>query len=83
MCAETLQWCPTLCNPMDYGLPGSSVCAILQARSLEWVAMLPPGDLPSPETKPEPLMSPALASGLFTISAICEAPFRHKEVTTP
>ena len=30
--------CLTLCNPMDYSLPGSSVHAILQARTLEWVA---------------------------------------------
>ena len=33
------QLCPTLCNPMDYGLTGSSVHAILQARILEWVAI--------------------------------------------
>ena len=32
--------CPTLCDPMDYSLPGSSVCGILQARILEWVAFL-------------------------------------------
>ena len=30
----------TLCDPMDYSLPGSSVHGILQARILEWVAML-------------------------------------------
>ena len=30
---------PTLCDPMDYSLPGSSVHGILQARILEWVAM--------------------------------------------
>ena len=33
------QSCPTLCNPMDYSLPRSSVHGILQARILEWVAM--------------------------------------------
>ena len=33
------QSCPTLCDPMDCGLPGSSVCGILRARILEWVAM--------------------------------------------
>ena len=33
------QSCPTLCNPMDYSLPCSSVHGILQARILEWVAM--------------------------------------------
>ena len=31
--------CPTLCNPMDCSLPGSSVHGILQARILEWVAI--------------------------------------------
>ena len=31
--------CPTLCNPMDCGPPGSSVHGILQARILEWVAI--------------------------------------------
>ena len=33
------QLCPTLCNPMDYSLPGSSVYGSLQARILEWVAI--------------------------------------------
>ena len=38
-CAKSLQLCPTLCNPMDCSLPGSSVHRILQARILEWTAM--------------------------------------------
>ena len=33
------QQCPTLCNPMDYNSPGSSVHGILQARILEWVVI--------------------------------------------
>ena len=33
------QSCPTLCDPRDYGPPGSSVHGILQARILEWVAI--------------------------------------------
>ena len=37
--AKLLQYCPTLCDPMDYSPPGSSVHGILQARTLEWVAM--------------------------------------------
>ena len=36
---KTLQLCPTLCNPMDCSLSGSSVHGILQARTLEWVAI--------------------------------------------
>ena len=34
------QSCLTLCDPMNYSPPGSSVHGILQARILEWVAML-------------------------------------------
>ena len=34
-CVLVFQWCPTLCNPMDCSLPGSSVHGILQARILE------------------------------------------------
>ena len=33
------QLCPTLCAPMDCSLPGSSVPGILQAETLEWVAI--------------------------------------------
>ena len=39
MHAKSLKLCPTLCDPMDCSLPGSSVHGILQARTLEWVAM--------------------------------------------
>ena len=37
--SKVAQPCLTLCNPMDYSLPGSSVHGILQARILEWVAI--------------------------------------------
>ena len=37
--AKSLQSCPTLCNPIDGLLPGSPVPGILQARTLEWVAI--------------------------------------------
>ena len=33
------QYCPTTCNSMDCSLPDSSVCGILQAITLEWVAI--------------------------------------------
>ena len=39
MHAKSLQSCPTLCDPMDSSPPSSSVHRILQARSLEWVAI--------------------------------------------
>ena len=37
--AKSLQSCPTLCDPMDGSPPGSPVPGILQARTLEWVAI--------------------------------------------
>ena len=36
---EVAQWCPTLSDPMDCSLPGSSVHGIFQARVLEWGAI--------------------------------------------
>ena len=37
--AKSLQSCPTLCDPIDGSLPGSSVHGIFQARALEWGAI--------------------------------------------
>ena len=37
--AKSLQSCLTLCDPIDGSPPGSAVPGILQARTLEWVAM--------------------------------------------
>ena len=56
--------CLTLCDPLDYSLPGSYVCGILQARTLEWVAYASPVDLPNPgiETKSPALQSDSLPS---------------------
>ena len=48
---------PTLCNPMDYSLPGSSVHGILQERILEWVAMYSSRGSSQPKIK---FRSPAL-----------------------
>ena len=61
MCDMLLQSCLTLCNPVDCSPSGSSVCGILQARTLEWVSMSSPGDLPDSGIKSTSLMSPALA----------------------
>ena len=38
-CAKSLQSCPTLCDPIDGRPPGFPVPGILQARTLEWVAI--------------------------------------------
>ena len=37
--AKSLQSCPTLCDPIEGSPPGSPVPGILQARTLEWVAI--------------------------------------------
>ena len=37
--AKSFQLCPTLCDPIDGSLPGSPIPGILQARTLEWVAI--------------------------------------------
>ena len=39
LAAKSLQSCPTLCNPTDDSPPGSPISGILQARTLEWVAI--------------------------------------------
>ena len=36
---KSLQSCPTLCDPIDCSPPGSPIPGILQARTLEWVAI--------------------------------------------
>ena len=40
VCVLVAQSCPSLCDPVDCSLPGSSAHGILQARILEWVATL-------------------------------------------
>ena len=39
--SEVAQSCPTLSDPLDYRLPGSSIHGIFQAKILEWVAIAP------------------------------------------
>ena len=68
--AELLQLCLTLCDPMDYNPPGSSVHGILQTRILEWLAMLSLGILPTRGLNQS--LTP-LADGFFTTSATWEA----------
>ena len=43
---------PILCNSIDCSPPNSSIHGILQARILDWVAILFPGDLPDPGMEP-------------------------------
>ena len=67
VCVLVSQSCLTLCDSMDCSAPGSSAHGILQTRIQEWVAMPPPGNLPDPGVEPASLLSPALASGVFTM----------------
>ena len=61
MRAKLLQSCLTLCDPIDFSLPGSSVHGILQARILGWVAIsFSLGDLPNPGIESSSPVSPAL-----------------------
>ena len=61
--SEVAQSCPTLSDPMDWSLPGSSVHGIFQARVLEWGANAFSVPSSLPRIKPT---SPALAGGFFT-----------------
>ena len=77
MHAVCFQLCPTLCDPMNRSPPGSSVHGVLQARILEWVALLPARGLPDPEIEPESLISPALTSGFLLLVPPGTPPKRH------
>ena len=68
-----LQSSPTLCNHMDCSPPGSSVHWILQAVTLERVAIPPPGDLPDPGIEPASLTPPAWADRFSTTGATSQA----------
>ena len=60
--------CVQLFDPIDYSLPGSSVCGIFQQEYWSGLSFPTPGDLPNPETEPESLVSPALAGEFLTIA---------------
>ena len=49
--SEVTQSCPTLCDPMDCSLPGSSIHGIFQARVLEWGAIAFSENDPYPSLK--------------------------------
>ena len=68
MCSDA-QSCPTLWDPMDCSLLGSSVYGILQGRILEWVAMPFSRESFWPRDRTEPRVPPALAGRFFTTSA--------------
>ena len=67
------QLCPSLFDPMDYSLPGSSIHGILQARILEWVAISFPRGFPQP--KDRTLVS-FIGGRFFTMWATREAQYK-------
>ena len=73
MHAKSLQSYSTLCNPMNYSPPGSSVHGISQARILAWFPFPSSGDLPNPGIEPTSVVSPAMAGRFFTSSATWKA----------
>ena len=64
--AQSLQSCPTPCEPMDCSPPGSSVHGILQARILEWVAMPFSRESSQPRDRTHISCVSCIAGGLFT-----------------
>ena len=63
MCAKSLQSCPTLCDLMDSSPPGSM---ILQARVLQWVAMLSSRGSSQHKDRTHVSWSSCIADGFFT-----------------
>ena len=67
LCADACaQSCPTLCDPMDCGPPGSSIHGIFQARILQGLPFPLLGDFLDIGIEPSSLVSPASASRFFT-----------------
>ena len=74
LCAQLLQSCLTLCDPMDCSPPDSSVPGILQAGILEWVAM--PSSRGSSQPRDRGVSHVSCTGGqVLTTSATWEAPF--------
>ena len=68
------QSCLTLCDPMDYSPPGSSVHGIFQARIMEWVAIFYFRGSSQLRIETMSPVSPALAGEFFTNCATWDAP---------
>ena len=71
-CAQPLQSCLTLWDPMDHSPPGSSVHGILQARIQEWIAM-PSRGASRPRNRTRVSYVSGIADGFFTHWATWEA----------
>ena len=76
-CAQPLQSCPTLCDPMDCSSPGSPVHGTLQARTLEWVSISSSRRLLYPGIEPRSLCLVNRQAG-----SLPPVPPYHKDVDT-
>ena len=65
-CCLVAQSCPTLCDPVDCSLPGSSVHGISQVRMLEWVAICFSRGSSWSRVRAESFVSPTLPGRFFT-----------------
>ena len=74
-CAVSVQSCPTLCKPMDYGPSGSSIHGVFQAGMWSGFPFPTLGDLPDPGIKPTCLASPHWQAQIHC--ATLEAQKRH------
>ena len=68
MHAKLLQSCPTLCDPVDYSLPRSSVHGFSRLEYWSGFPYLPPGDLPDPRMEPISPAAPALQADSLPLS---------------
>ena len=66
--AKSLELHPTLCDPMDYSLPGSSVHGFLQARIQEWVAMPSSRSSSPPKDQTRITMAPPWETGSLPLA---------------
>ena len=78
MYSKVAQLCPTLCDPVDCSLPGSSVHGIFQAIVLEWVAISFSRGSSQPRTRTQ---VSCIVDRCFTIWATREAIFLKKLIS--
>ena len=78
--AKSLQSCPTLCDPIEGSPPGSPVPGILQARTLEWVAILLAKDTKLMDQRQKTIVhSTASSMSLMFVSFPLESHGNYKE----
>ena len=73
LCAQSLQLCLILCDPMDCSPPGFSVHGFSRQEHWSGLPSPPPGDLPNPGIQPRSLKSSVLTDGFFTTNTAWES----------